>query len=76
MFIVFNNRVAITPSAVSVLVKKGLKVQVEENAGLEAQFRNEEYEKAGAVVTGKDGVFKSGKKKEDLKCESNMKLYF
>ena len=64
MFIVFNNRVAITPSAVSVLVKKGLKVQVEENAGLEAQFRNEEYEKAGAVVTGKDGVFKSGKKKK------------
>ncbi|EEB15892.1 NAD(P) transhydrogenase, putative [Pediculus humanus corporis] len=54
-----EKRVAITPSAVSVLVKKGLKVQVEENAGLEAQFRNEEYEKAGAVVTGKDGVFKS-----------------
>src|SRR5688572_23905807 len=38
-----ERRVSLTPSAASVLVKKGITVKVENNAGYEAQFLNSDY---------------------------------
>lgn len=55
-----RDRVSITPAVVSTLAKKGFKIQVEENAGLEAQFRNEDYEQNGAQITTKESIYKSG----------------
>jgi alanine dehydrogenase len=46
----FEGRVALTPSGAAVLVKNGIDVFVEENAGEDCQFKNYEYERAGAVV--------------------------
>lgn len=45
-----ENRVALTPDAVSVLVKEGCKVLVEKDAGKKSNFENIDYENAGAVV--------------------------
>lgn len=45
-----ERRVAITPAVTQTLTKKGFKLVVEENAGVQAKFMNDEYEKAGAKV--------------------------
>ena len=43
-------RVAITPSGVEELVKRGHTVYVQRDAGLGSGISNEEYEKAGAIL--------------------------
>jgi len=45
-----EKRVAITPAATAMLTKKGFTVQVEENAGVLSQFRNDDYAAAGAKI--------------------------
>lgn len=45
-----ENRVAIAPSGVVALVKKGHTVLIEKNAGLGSSFTNEDYEKCGAEI--------------------------
>ena len=48
-------RVALTPQNVTLLRKKGFaEVLVEHNAGANAQFLNEDYEKAGATLTSRE----------------------
>ena len=45
-----ENRVACVPDVVSKLIKAGYEVQVEKEAGLNAGFTNEQYQKAGAKI--------------------------
>lgn len=45
-----ERRVALVPSCVATLVKKGLSVRVETGAGAEAGFSDDQYEAAGATV--------------------------
>lgn len=52
-----ERRVALTPSSVSMLVKKGFTVNVQENAGAEAKFLNSDYEKAGAKIVDKTKIY-------------------
>lgn len=53
---------ALTPAATATLVKKGFTVNVEDGAGLESKFRNEDYASAGARVVDKNTAFHSGHK--------------
>ncbi len=69
-----ENRVALTPDAVSVLVKEGCEVLIEKDAGKKSGFEDSEYEKAGAKITSdtKELWAKSSviaKVKEPQKCE-------
>ena len=48
-----------TPAVVSTLCKKGFNVNVEDNAGIEAKFRNIDYEASGAKIVDKAAAFKS-----------------
>ncbi|EFA03278.1 NAD(P) transhydrogenase, mitochondrial [Tribolium castaneum] len=54
-----EKRVALTPAVAQTLSKKGFTVNVEENAGLGAKFRNEDYEQAGGVIVDKKRTFDS-----------------
>lgn len=55
-----ENRVALTPDAVGVLVSNGHTVVIEHNAGDAAHFRDKDYSEAGArIVYDKAEVFKS-----------------
>ena len=45
-----ENRVACVPDVVPKLIKAGFEVQIEKNAGLNAGFTNEQYQKAGAKI--------------------------
>lgn len=55
-----ENRVALTPDAVSVLVSNGHKVVIEHNAGDAAHYRDRDYAEAGAqIVFEKKEVFKA-----------------
>lgn len=45
-----ENRVAIVPDVAGKLIKKGFEVLIEKDAGLNAGFTNESYEKAGVKV--------------------------
>ena len=59
---VFQNerRVALTPQNVSLLLKKGFaQVLVERNAGVEAQFLDEQYFAAGAKLVSQDELYRS-----------------
>lgn len=49
----------LTPAVVSTLCKKGFNVNVEDSAGVEAKFRNIDYEASGAKIVDKAGAFKS-----------------
>lgn len=42
------------------LVKKGFTVKIEENAGVDAKFRNSDYESAGAKLVEDQQAFSSG----------------
>jgi alanine dehydrogenase len=54
-----ENRIALTPEAVGVLVSNGHNVVIENNAGEAAHFRNRDYTEAGAkIVYEKAEVFK------------------
>lgn len=46
----FEFRVGLTPSSVRVLVSEGHRVYVENDAGKNAGFNNEEYERVGAII--------------------------
>ncbi|CAN7989407.1 unnamed protein product, partial [Ixodes hexagonus] len=54
-----EQRVALTPAAIATLTKKGFTVNVEEQAGLAAKFKNEEYEASGARVTDCKSTYQS-----------------
>lgn len=54
------NRVSIIPAVVQTLTKKGFVVNVEESAGREAKFSNEQYVSAGAKLVDKTNAFQSG----------------
>lgn len=53
-----ENRVALMPDAVSVLVRKNVTVYVETGAGLLSFVADQQYEKVGAVIKTKDEIFK------------------
>jgi alanine dehydrogenase len=57
----FNeNRIALTPDAVSVIVANGHEVWVESNAGLGANFSDVDYSEAGAkICVSKEQVFEA-----------------
>jgi alanine dehydrogenase len=55
-----ENRIALTPDAVSVLVSNGHEVTIEHNAGEAAHFRDKDYAEAGAkIVYDRAEVFKA-----------------
>lgn len=54
-----EKRVALSPAAVQALVKKGFNVKIEEAAGENAKFMNQDYETAGALIKGQEDVFNS-----------------
>lgn len=55
-----ENRIALTPDAVGVLVSNGHQVVIEHNAGDAAHFRDKDYSEAGAkIVYEKSEVFKA-----------------
>src|SRR5258705_2005247 len=45
-----ENRIALTPDAVSVLVSNGHQVTIEHNAGDASHFRDKDYSEAGAQI--------------------------
>jgi NAD(P) transhydrogenase subunit alpha len=54
-----ENRVACVPDVASKLIKLGFQVQVEKDAGLNAGYTNEMYEKAGAKVVSLNELYSS-----------------
>jgi NAD(P) transhydrogenase subunit alpha len=54
-----ENRVACVPDVASKLIKSGFEVRVEKDAGLNAGFTNESYEKAGAKIVGLNELYSS-----------------
>lgn len=52
-----ENRVACVPDVASKLIKDGFEVVVEKDAGLNAGYTNEMYEKAGAKVVGLNDLY-------------------
>src|SRR5687768_17267004 len=55
-----ENRIALTPDAVSVLVSNGHKIVIEHNAGEASHFRDKDYSEAGAkIVYERAEVFKA-----------------
>ncbi|KAF5886363.1 NAD(P) transhydrogenase, mitochondrial-like, partial [Clarias magur] len=54
-----ERRVAVSPAGVEAMVKQGFRVQVEEGAGREAQFSDQQYQAAGASITNTTGAFNS-----------------
>lgn len=72
-----ENRVGLTPGAVSVLTRKGHVVLVEKNAGLGSGFEDHEYAEAGAKLVDKNtDVFHNAeivvKVKEPLESEYDL----
>ncbi|MFL5808777.1 MAG: alanine dehydrogenase [Flavisolibacter sp.] len=55
-----ENRIALTPDAVSVLVSNGHEVTIEHNAGEAAHFADRDYSEAGArIVYNREDVYKA-----------------
>lgn len=54
-----EKRIALSPAATALLTKKGFNVNVEEQAGLEAKFMNEEYAASGATLVSREKAFGS-----------------
>jgi alanine dehydrogenase len=55
-----ENRIALTPQAVAVIINNGNKVVIEHNAGLASSFTDNEYSEAGAeIVHEKSAIFKA-----------------
>tara|TARA_Y100000590_G_scaffold419477_1_gene521249 strand:- start:3891 stop:5012 length:1122 start_codon:yes stop_codon:yes gene_type:complete len=72
-----ENRIGLTPDSVKVLVSNGHEVLVENNAGFEAGFEDNQYKKAGAkIVTKAEDIFNDSKiivkVKEPLENEIKM----
>ena len=45
-----EKRVAMVPDTASKLIKKGFEIHIEKDAGYQAGFTNEQYEKAGVIL--------------------------
>jgi len=55
-----EKRIALTPNSVAALVNYGFRITIEKDAGINANFSNEEYMQAGAdIVFNKEDVFKA-----------------
>merc|ERR1711976_463423 len=54
-----EKRVALVPAVVQTLCKKGFNVNIEDGAGTESQFRNMDYEAAGAKIVDSNAAFQS-----------------
>lgn len=54
-----ERRVALSPAAAANLIKKGFKVNIEENAGSESKFSNADFESVGAKITNATLAFES-----------------
>lgn len=54
-----ENRIALTPDAVSVLISNGHQVMIEHNAGEASHFRDKDYSEAGAKIVYDREVFKA-----------------
>lgn len=54
-----ERRVAIVPATVKNLTKRGFLVNIEENAGVESKFSNDEYAAAGASIKPAKDIFQS-----------------
>ena len=55
-----EHRVALTPQNTGLLLKKGFsRVLVERSAGVQAQFLDDQYRAAGAILVDRDEVLKS-----------------
>ncbi|WP_440907730.1 alanine dehydrogenase [Candidatus Pelagibacter sp.] len=72
-----ENRIGLTPDSVKSLVSEGHEVLVENNAGFEAGFENDQYLKAGAKIANKAAdIFNDAeiivKVKEPQKVEVDM----
>lgn len=52
-----ERRVAVTPVVAGAFVKKGFTVNIEENAGNEAKFRNDDYAAVGARIVPAKGAY-------------------
>ncbi len=63
-----ENRVAILPEAVSVLIALNSEVIVEKDAGLNAFVSNDQYEKSGAKIVSRDDIYE----KSDLILKVNV----
>jgi H+-translocating NAD(P) transhydrogenase len=57
-----EKRVAVTPVVAAAFVKKGFTVNVEKGAGVEAKFRDSDYEAAGAHIVDAQKAFQAGEK--------------
>ena len=72
-----ENRIGLTPDSVKILTSNGHEVLVENNAGFEAGFYNDQYEKVGAKIIDKaENIFNDSdiivKVKEPLSNEVKM----
>ena len=72
-----ENRIGLTPESIKVLTSSGHEVLVENNAGFEAGFDNEQYKKSGAKIVNKpEDIFNDSelivKVKEPLTNEIKM----
>ena len=61
-----EKRVAIVPSTVSALSKKGYEFFIESDAGLESNYSNDDYSNAGAKIVEKNEIFNC-----ELVCKVN-----
>ena len=61
-----EKRVAIVPSTISALSKKGYEFFIESDAGLESNYSNDNYSKAGAKIVEKNEIFNC-----ELVCKVN-----
>lgn len=55
----FETRVSLIPETAAALIKKGITVNVESDAGKKAYWNNEEYEKAGATIKDRNEMLRS-----------------
>ena len=56
----FENRIALTPDAVALLIKNNMQVAVETGAGLSANYTDNEYANAGArIIYGHKEIFEN-----------------
>ena len=55
-----ENRVAVVPDVAAKLIKEGYEIRIQKDAGLNAGFRNEAYENAGAkIIDSVEELYKS-----------------
>ena len=54
-----ENRVALSPDVIKLLIKKEFEVLVESGAGIKSYFSDEEYQAAGASIVAKSRIFES-----------------